>query len=294
MLMEPIGQYNDLSESLRETIEKRIESFGDTVRYKFKIGNDNPDPEKYNGKIVYPRQFTLDPAKFTIRDEKEDRKGKSKIKNISIVTGLDEKGFPNSFGKIRLFGNEKGILILNLKKSEEDRAKCILLELHPKNENGLFRDENMFSIFSRIDEKAYAVQQRKEREIRKKALDLAFEMDENDILQFNSAMEWDEAVDKEVMRQNIESFAETEPDNFIKLAKSKAIEYRALVRSAISKGKLLFDPAEFKFTDNTTKQVVCVLSANTQKSHIELMAEWLESNGDKGEKVYNRLREMIK
>lgn len=292
--MEIVGHYNDLSEPLRKQLEERINSFGETVRYKFKIGQENPDPEKYNGKIIYPRQYTLDPAKYTIRDEQEKRQGKSPIKNVAIVSGVDEKGLANRFLKIRLFGNQKGVLSLKIKESEEDRATCMFLEMHPKSANGLIKHKEAVSVFERIDEVAYAKQQREERRQKKLATDRAFEMSDEEIVQFNMAMEWEEAADKEVMRQSVELFAENDPEAFLKLTSGKKIEYRSVINSALKTGKLLFDPAEHKLTDGTTKQVICTLNPNPQKTYVELIADWMETNGDKGDKAYKRLVEVTK
>lgn len=294
MLMESTAHFNNLSEKLREQITKRVESFGDTVRYRFKLAQDNPDPLKYNGTKVYPRQYTLDPAQFTIRDPFEDKKGVSKLKTIAIIKELDVNGKPIRFDKIKIFGNEKGILSLNLKDFEEDKAKAMMLELHPKHEGGDFADPNSYKIFSRIDEGKYAQEQRAIRTSRIKALTTAQEMSDAEIMQFNSGMSWEESPEMSVVRDNVERFAEEEPETFIKLTEGKDIEYRSVVQTALNKQKISFDPAEYKFVDNTTKQLITVLSPVSNKSHIELMASWLQTNGEKADKVYTRLKEYIK
>lgn len=294
MLMEPVSQFNNLSKELRAKLVKRVEGFGPVVRYRFKISRENPDPDKYNGKIIYPRQYTLDPAIFTIKDEYEKTEGKSKLKQIAIVEALDKSGIPEKFGRVKVYGNEKGILTLNIDKREEDLAMAMFLELHPKVGNGMFPDSESFHVVERIDEVAYAKEQREVRSKRLEALSSAQRMSDAEIREFNSAMGWDESRDTEVIREEVEVYAETDPDAFMELTSNNSIQYRSVIQAALNKQKIVFDPIEYKFTDNMTKQVLAILSPNPAKSHVESFAEWLQANGDKADKIYNRLKETVK
>lgn len=79
MQLEQVAHYNNLSSKLRKELEEKLKSFGKTVRYKFDISKPNPDPSKYNGDIVWPNKYTLDPAVWDIIDPYEEN-GKSKSK----------------------------------------------------------------------------------------------------------------------------------------------------------------------------------------------------------------------
>jgi hypothetical protein len=52
MSLENFAHFNDISPKLRLELERKVESFGKRVRYKFDIAKPNPDPEKYNGAFV--------------------------------------------------------------------------------------------------------------------------------------------------------------------------------------------------------------------------------------------------
>src|SRR6201989_2895221 len=150
-MLENVMHFNDLSPKLRKKLQKEIETYGAEVKYNFAISSENPDPDKYNGKVIWPSLYTLDPVIFDIYDEDEDRPNKSKSKKIAIIDGMDEKGVPNLFGRIRVEGRYEGVLRLDMTK-REDMEKAAQLLLHPKMSGGLFQDKNRVPIVSRVDE----------------------------------------------------------------------------------------------------------------------------------------------
>ena len=129
MSLEQFAHFNNLSPEFRSKLEDKVRGFGKQVRYKFDIAKTNPDPEKYNGAIIYPNMYALSPAKFTLIDNSETRKEASKTKTIGLVKDTDEKGLPNKFEKIKVFASNKGVLTLNL-ENPEDFYKAMYLELH--------------------------------------------------------------------------------------------------------------------------------------------------------------------
>src|ERR1700745_953884 len=147
-MLQQAGRYNDLSPKLIQKINDRIGSFGKKIRYKFDISNEDPHPDN-KGQRIFPFLWTLDPITFTIIDNDEDRKDKQKLKRIGIVESLKENGEPEKFRRIRISERVKGVLELDLTKSE-DREDAFYLELHPKLASGLFADKNKRAIVSRI------------------------------------------------------------------------------------------------------------------------------------------------
>ena len=81
MMLQHEGVFNDISPKLRKELEAKIDTFGKKVRYKFNIGNENPDPDKKDGKVIFPRLWTLSPAVFNIVDPYESREEKQKGKH---------------------------------------------------------------------------------------------------------------------------------------------------------------------------------------------------------------------
>lgn len=293
MILDKIAHYNDLSEKLRTELEERVRSFGKSARYKFNISHVNPDPQKYNGPTIWPFIYTLDPTIFRITDKNESDKTKSKSKLIALIEGTDDKGLPNKFRKIRVRERHQGIVALQL-DVEEEFDMAMFLELHPKNANGMFPDKTKQQVFSRVDEKSYAETQRKERTARKKALDAAEEMSEKNIIDFADAMMWDSTEDIELLKNKVEELAETNPVFFNDIVAGKNIEYQAVVKQALDRQVISFDPAEYKFIWTSNQQSITVLQATDNKNHVEKLAEWFQIGGKQAQDVYKRLKGMVK
>lgn len=288
LLLEKVAHFNDLSDKLREELETRVRGFGKSVRYKFDIGNPNPDPEKTNGAIIYPQAFTLDPTRFTIKDPHDN-----KIKQIALVEETDEKGLPNRFKKIKVLGRDKGYYTVDL-TVPENMYIAMFLELHPKLSNGQFADPQKRQLITRIDEGAFAKSERKQRTDKLKALNAVADMDYDALKLFADAMQWDSNEDEEILRNKVEQLAETQPVYLTDLVTSKKVEYLAIVKQAREKNVVEFDPAEFKFKWAGNQQVITILSPASQKSENELFAEWLQIGGKQANETYKKLKELVK
>jgi hypothetical protein len=293
MLLQQVAHYNDLSDKLRKELEDKIRSFGKTVRYKFDISNPNPDPTHHNGRIIWPNLYTLDPSVFNITDPYETREKTSKSKRIAIIDGVDEKGIPNRFRKIRIHARKSGILALNV-ENEEEFAIAMFLELHPKLTGGRFADKNKKQVVFRIDEQSAAKEQREFRSAKLKALNVAQQMSDSERITFADAMMWDSSDDPVILGNKIEELAETDPKFFNDLVEGKTVEYRAVVQQALNKKLIEFDPAEWKFIWSSNKQPITVLSPAGDKTHVEKMAEWLQIGGEKSNEVYKKIKSLIK
>ena len=296
MSLENFAHYNDLSPRLREELEKKVESFGNVVRYKFDIAKPNPDPEKYNGVTVYPNIFTLDPTRFNIQDPYEDRPNKSKTKTIALVDELfiDEKGIPQKFKKIRIHGAERSIMKLDIMDRREDFYKAMFLELHPKLKDGKFADKNAYQILSRIDETAAARAQRTERTERLKALNVAQAMSDQELIDFADAMQWDSAENIEILRNMTEELADNNPIYFNDFVESKAVEYQSLIKQAMNKALISFDYGEYKFVWAGNNQIITNLIPSPNKNEIEKLSEWMQTSGNKGDELYKKLKSLVK
>lgn len=284
-------KYNNLSPKLEGILEKRVLSYGEVVKYRFDIEMENPDKTFYNGKTIFPQVYTLDPTVINFNDPHEDRSGVSKNKLVALISEIDDKGVPTSYKKVRVHAGVRGILTLNLDK-DEDRAMCMYLELHPKNGNGLFPGKDVVAKFSRIDENAAATEKIAERSARKKAMDFAEQMSDEDVINFADAMQWDSSTNKTVLRNQIEELAENDHEFFNEFVSSNTLQYKALVKKAINKGVIAFDPAENKFTWASTNQVLTLVNCEPGKE-IEKLAEWLLAGGKQAEEAYNKIKSMV-
>jgi hypothetical protein len=293
MSLEQTAHYNALSPKLREEIAEKLRSYGNRVRYKFNLSRPNPDPSKYNGEIVYPNSYTLDPCVFDILDNYED-KSKPRSKKIALIDGVDEKGVPNRFKKVKILAIQRGILDLELTEGSEDWYKAMYLELHPKLENGQFQDKNKVSVFSRIDEIKSADNAKRERTARLKALNIAQDMTNKQIVSFADAMMWDSTENIVILRNKVEELADTNPEFFNDLVAGKSLEYRATIKQAVDRKVIDFDYGEYKFVWSGNKQIIAVLSPAGEKNEIEKLADFLQAGGEKADTVYKKIKELLK
>jgi hypothetical protein len=287
MKLEVYGQYNKLSDKLRNELEGRIASFGKTVTYRLNISNPDPHPER-KGQPVWPSIYTLDPKVFIIKDPYQ--KG---MVRIGLVKDVNEKGEPSAFECVRVKEVDGGKITLNL-ETQDGRDFAMYMELHPKVNNGLFPDASKRQVVERVDFKAEAVKGRKERSARVKALQYAEAMDLKDVQQYASAMEWDEYEDEDILRGRIEASAETTPEVFLKLVEGDTLEIRATIKRAIDKQIIAFDPSQQQFLWVSTNQPAATLQIGDEKTEVAAFADWVQSGGDSAKKIYQKIKSLLK
>jgi hypothetical protein len=293
-MLDNVQQFNDLSPEFLSALEERVLSYGPVVRYKFDIGHKNPDPEKYDGEIIWPALYTLDPARFNITESGENRKDKKRFKQIALIESVDNEGKVSKFKRVRLEARERGVKSLQVRDKQEDLHTAMYLELHPKLTGGDYQDKTMAAMFSRINEKAHATEQRTLRSQKLAALNVAQAMSEADIHQFALAHQWDAGMDEELLREKIEAMAEADPQHFSDLVKGKTLAYRATIQKALDAGHVAYQSTELQFAWTGSGETILKLSAASGKHPVEQMADWALTGGAKAEAVYNKIKSLLK
>ena len=295
MSLNQFAHFNNLSEKLREELFNKVKSFGKSVRYSFDIAKKNPDPTKYNGDIIYPNMYTLDPARFTIQDPYETS-AKSKTKNIALVdeNSIDDKGVPQRFKKVKVRASDKAVLKLELEDNPEHFEMAMFLELHPKLTGGMFEGKNVFKVMKRIDEKAFANTERQERTERLKAMNAAQSMSPAELVDFADAMMWESSLDEVILRNMAEDLAEENPKYFNDMVEANTTKFLSVIKKCIDRGIIAFDHAEYKFIWVGNNQTIVVLQPVGEKTEREKFAEWLHTAGDKANDVFKKMQSLVK
>jgi hypothetical protein len=293
VMLQKHGHYNDLSPELRKELTEKISGYGKKVRYKFNISHENPDPQKYNGAIVWPFMYVLDPCTFRVTDPHEKRENVSKAKEIGLIDKLDKDGKPEKFYKIKIWARHQGILTFDLEEPG-DFDMVMYLELHPKLKGGKFAAKDKQQLVERIDEQKEARTQREQRSAKIKALRVAEEMSEDQIKKFADAMLWDSTEGMALLQNKVEALAESNPEFFNDLVAGKNVEYQATVKRAMDSQIIGFDPAEYKYIWSSNQQTITVLQPVGTKNHVEKLAEWLMTGGHKSDEVYKKIKSLLK
>lgn len=293
-MLEQVAHFNDFSPALREKLEQKIASFGKAVMYKVKI--DRPDPHPDNkGKVIYPELFQLGPVQFNIVDKEEDRKDKSKEKKVALVKAVDDKGIPTAFERIKIHSAQRGIIRYDLENNPDDVKKCMLIELHPKLDGGMFQDKTVMPLISRIDELAQSKANRANRKTKAEAMYAAENFSDQQVRDFVCGMNWDETEDMEILRERIEVLAEEQPGFFAKFVESPTFTYAATVKRAFDRQIIIYVPVENKIIWGSNQQAITILERveGDTKNEVERFAEYL-IYAKNGEEIYKKLKALLK
>ena len=291
-MLQQVSHWNDFSPKLRQKLEDKLKSFGKTVKYKFDIAHIDPSPEN-KGALLYPQLYTLGPVTFKITDNEEDRKDKSKWKDVGMVKDTDKDGKPSSFHFLTVSKRHKGVIEYNL-DVEIDAMMVCYIELHQKLNGGMFEVPTMHRIISRIDEKKDAIEGRKLRNAKAKSLSAATNMKDNEVKDFAAGMTWDENQDIELLRNQVEALAETNPPLFNDLVGSKKLEIQATLKRALDNGIISINPAQHQFLFTSNQQIIASLGESVDdKNEIERFADWISSS-TKGDEIYKKIKSLSK
>lgn len=290
-MLDQIGTkavYNNLSPKLREQLEKKAKEAGRYVKYKFAIAKRNPDQElKTGGEYLYPLRWALTPVTFYITDP-----GDGLRKRIGIVDRLKEFGAPDDgFRRVLLEEQYRGILRLDMEHMP-DQDMFMYLELHPKLEGGLFRDNNEMAVFRRIDEVKEAKTSLTVRENRANAMFAASQMSTHEIKDFACAMGWDESEDISIIRDKIMELAENDPQWFKDFINNKSIEYRSVIKRAMDNKIIAWQPVENKFVWASNNQTIAILDRCEDGKVLERMSDWVITSKN-GQEVYTKLKGLL-
>ena len=196
------------------------------------------------------------------------------------------------FTKIRVSAKQRGILRLEL-ENPDDFAMAMIIEMHPKLSGGDFQDKEKHAVINRVDEVADAEVAIQKRSAIRKAMNAIEDMSYADLKVFADAIGFDSTQSESVLRNLTEELAESDADYFNDLISGKAVEIQALVKQAINKEIITYEPVEGKFTWTGNKQTITVLSPIGTKNEIEKLAEWLQVGGNAATEIHKKLKGLV-
>lgn len=284
-MLEAQGIYNQLSDKLRADLAEKAKEASKIVVYQFSIARLNPDGEqRANGKYLYPLHWALTPISFKLVDPYD-----GKLKTIGMVVHLKENGHQSDkLRRVVIQEPWQGTLRLDMKRAE-DRDMFAYLELHPKMENGRFRDTELTPIFRKVDEVAQARVQLKTRQARIDAMYVAANMTTQETRDFACAMGWNEHEDETILRDRIVQCAEQDPEFFREFIDNKNIEFRAVIQRAMDNNIIAFIPVESKFVWVANGQPIAVLERADAGNVLERMVDWVLVSKN-GMEVFSKIK----
>ena len=146
-------------------------------------------------------------------------------------------------------------------------------------------------MFFRVDPKQAAEKTRKERTTKRQALNLAAEMGAADIRNFVAMMGWDEKQELVVLRDKVEEYAESHPDEFVRRSKNKQNAIFALISRAKTARVITFDTQSNTWKWVDSGEQICTVARGTKREE-SLVAHLVES--EHGGEVLNALKTALK
>jgi len=93
----------------------------------------------------------------------------------------------------------------------------------------------------------------------------------------------------------LEAFAEEDPTFFNDMLTDNKIEYQSVVKRALDKKVIGYDPVGGKMLWAANQNVITVLGVGDgSKNEVQRFAEYLRTGGTKAEEIYKKIKSMTK
>lgn len=276
--MKKTELYNNVSPELLN--ESKLKP-GEQVVYRVAGIQPNPmDPTKWAIPAV---------RNVPVTDEIYDQIAERYV-SISAIKSINADG-TNNYHQLYFFGSQGGHLIL-LGGRAADQEIHSYLSLCNYNGSNPNRDESKEVIFELVDEVAKSQKETKQRNLKREALNSAADLSADDVRNYIAALGQDDTQKIEVLRNKLEEMADNDPEGFVALISNKQATMKATINRAITKGAIVFDAEQSRFTWPNGEAILTV-SRTTGGDNVDELISYCVS-GAKGEKVYQTLQSKAK
>lgn len=278
--MKVVGHINDVH---KDTRPRKLNT-DEVVRYQLLTGQPNPDAEaRKTNPLIFPFSNTI-PAQDRIWDV-----NKKEHVDIALVESYDkDKNITPK--RIDVFGKNNGgqFACTGGKVTEEELYEY--LELTNFNASNPNRDASIEPIFKRIDDLGDAKLRSTKRNSLLEALQYVKNMTNGDVREFAAARNWDENLPYQILRDKIETFAESAPEEFKIFIESKDREVKATIKRAIDAGKIAYDSTQHRISMNN--QTLIKMDRVEGVDFLSQAADWIATHRN-GTKVFDQIKKLI-
>ena len=271
--MKKTTLYNNLPD---EVIAKTKLRPGETVSYRLVGLSANPmDPSR----LAIPSLKSV-PSIDQIWDPVTEN-----YIDIAAVKSVDPDGTHN-LHKVYFYGASGGVLTLYGGRAIDQEIHSYLsICNYNKSKDG--RDSSKDAIFELVDEGRKSEEERRSRNVKREALNVAADLTADQVRDYVAAMGLDDTGKIDVLRNKLEEMADKLPHQFMDLVNNKQAIMKASINRALSKNVIMFSPDQSRFTW-PNGEVILTVSRTTGGDHIEELVAYCVSNA-KGEKVYSTI-----
>ena len=270
--------YNNVSKELLDSTKLKP---GETVVYRL---HDLPEHPFIPGAKAIPSV-----RQVPVVDQIYDSTTESYI-DIAAVRAVNSEGEHTfhdlsfrieSAGELRLVGG-RGV----------DQEIHSYLKLCNYNVSNPDRDSTKEAIFEFVDESAKSDVERKQRNIKREALNAAADLTADDVRNYTAALGRDDSGKLEVLRNHLEDMADKSPADFLDLIGNKQALMKATINRALNKGVIVFNEEQSRFSWPNGEAILTV-ARTTGGDNVEELISFCVSSA-KGEKVYQTIQSKAK
>lgn len=261
-MLKKVLHYNNVSAELLKTVPKLKK--GEVVRFKSNsIKADDKSPRKFTG----PYMENI-PTTDTIFDKSQDRwveiayadqTNTSKGESIAVMRTIK---FVAPLGEIACTGG--------IAKDEYLYYFLMLTNANGSNEN---RDTSKSVYFTVVDDEKAAKEKRSARNKKLDALNKATAMTPEEVRDFIASTGGNDKADLEVQREIVESWADKDPEEFLKKATDVSANLKATVKRALDQGVLKFDKEQMQFSWGDSGEPIMTVPRGQGLDHIRDFVE---------------------
>ena len=244
-----------------------------------KVDKQNP------GKVVMPSVHMI-PQVDRVYDKETDD-----YIDIASIASIGVGGRP-AFNTIQFTKKDRGLMALRGSKTG-DREIFQYLTLSNYNESNPNRDASIVPLYKLVEPKKEAADNRKQRTLRRDAMNVAAELSAAEVREFIAALNKDEKRDISILRDELEVMAEKDPQKFITLSKDKNKSIQAACKSAIDKKVIKFDKKDNTFSWVSTGETIVQVPRSSKSSYLQGFTNFVLSNKN-GELVYEEIVKLLK
>jgi hypothetical protein len=184
------------------------------------------------------------------------------------------------------FASTQGVKVLHGNRESEVNEYhflCLCNE-NASNEN---RDENVVPVFEQVVAKKVAVTERMERNVRIESLNKARTMSDAETREFAASMGWNSKEVIDILRNQVEQYAEDDPAEFKLRAEDANRALRANVKMALDENIISYQPENKRFVFVADKSVVFAYPTRIEGTQfVDRLSEFFISNKTESKKIY--------
>ena len=283
-MLKKIGIYNDISPELMPQLPKK----GTVVTYEFvNVTQDViPDPNTGARKTILPPSVAIPPTASFYDSVKGN------WEKIALITSHDHFGNPKGFRKHYFQPKTMGVYFnIQIGASADMNDLYQYMELAAFVEaEGKPRDENTSIIFRKVNHELQAKKNREQRDLEFKALGAARELKGEDLERVGLLCGYFKSgYDEEVMRDQIESYAKTNPKTFLERLNDEHGDAKATILHALQLEIVEVKDNELCWKDNGAS----IISLGSHTDPEIQFADFVTAD-PKGKKVLEMVKNIIK